>query len=111
MYGLGLRRLRHPTYTRWNECSRLIANAVIYYNAAISSRVLERKQAAGDNETVEVLKGISPVAWQHVNLFGRFEFSKRGKVDLAALVKVFDEPECWTRITRQNVQEDYMPPI
>ena len=90
----------------WNECSRLIANAVIYYNTAISSRVLERKQAAGDNETVEVLKGLSPVAWQHVNLFGRFEFSKRGKVDLAALVKVFDEPECWNRITQEKIEED-----
>jgi TnpA family transposase len=89
----------------WNECSRLIANAVIYYNAAISSRVLERKQAAGDNETVEILKGISPVAWQHVNLFGRFEFNKRGKVDLAALVKFFDEPECWNRITQEKTEE------
>jgi Tn3 transposase DDE domain len=84
---------------------------VIYYNATIASRVLERKQAAGDNETVEVLKDISPVAWQHVNLFGRFEFSKRGKVDLAALVKVFDEPQCWTRITQPNLQEDYTLPI
>src|SRR3954454_1540896 len=27
----------------WNECSRLIANAVIYYNAAITSRVLKQK--------------------------------------------------------------------
>jgi TnpA family transposase len=90
----------------WNECSRLIANTVIYYNAAISSRVLEQKQATGDDETVEILKGISPVAWQHVNLFGRFEFNKRGKVDLAAVVKVFDEPECWTRITKQNMGED-----
>ena len=95
----------------WNECSRLIANAVIYYNAAISSRVLQHKQAAGDDETVEILKGISPVAWQHVNLFGRFEFNKRARVDLAELVKVFNELECWTRITRQNMQEDYTPPI
>ena len=95
----------------WNECSRLIANAVIYYNAAISSRVLEQKQAASDDEMVGILKGISPVAWQHVNLYGRFEFNKRGNVDLAALVKVFDEPECWTRITQPNLQEDYTPPI
>jgi Tn3 transposase DDE domain len=66
----------------WNECSRLIANAVIYYNAAISSRVLQHKQAAADDETVEILKGILPVAWQHINLFGRFEFNKRARVDL-----------------------------
>ena len=84
---------------------------MIYYNAAISSRVLEQKQAAGDDGTVDILKGISPVAWQHVNLFGRFEFNKRGTIDLATLVKIFDKPECWVRITRQNMQEDYMPPI
>jgi hypothetical protein len=79
---------------------------VIYYNAAISSRVLEQKQAGGDDETVEILKAISPIAWQHVNLFGRFEFNKRGKVDLAALVKIFAEPECCSRITKQNIQKD-----
>ena len=73
--------------------------------------MLQHKQAAGDDETVEILKGISPVAWQHVNLFGRFEFNKRARVDLAELVKVFNELECWTRITRQNMQEDYTPPI
>jgi hypothetical protein len=60
---------------------------------------------------VEILKGISPVAWQHVNLYGRFEFNKRGKVDLATLVKIFDEPECWTRMTQQNMQGDYTPSI
>jgi hypothetical protein len=58
------------------------------------------------DDTVEVLKGISPVAWQYVNLFGRFEFNKRGKVDLAALLKVFDEPECWNRITQEKTEED-----
>jgi TnpA family transposase len=86
----------------WNECSRLIANAVIYYNAAITSRVLKQKEAEGDQKAVEVLIGISPVAWQHVNLFGRFEFNKMGKVDLDALVKIFEEPECWTRIMQEE---------
>jgi TnpA family transposase len=90
----------------WNECSRLIANAVIYYNAAISSRVLERKQASGDQRAVDILEGTSPVAWRHVNLFGRFEFNKTGKVDLDALVRVFDEPECWTRITKEERVEE-----
>jgi hypothetical protein len=89
----------------WNECSRLIANAVIYYNAAISSRVLRQRQVAGDKAAVDILKGISPVAWQHINLFGRFEFNKTGKVDLEALVKVFDEPECWTRMIQEELVE------
>ena len=54
----------------WNECSRLIANAVIYYNAAVLSRVFEQKQAVGDQEAMNIIKDVSPVAWQHVNLFG-----------------------------------------
>jgi hypothetical protein len=44
--------------------------------------------------TVSPWNPTQPVAWQHINLFGHFEFNKRGKVDLAALVKVFDEPDC-----------------
>jgi hypothetical protein len=54
----------------WNECSRLIANAVIYYNTALLSRVYGQKQAAGDQAAMEAIKGMSPVAWQHVNLIG-----------------------------------------
>ena len=80
----------------WNECSRLIANAVIYYNISILSRVLELKQAGRDQTAIDILKGTSPVAWQHVNLFGRFEFNKTaGTVDIDALVRRFDQPESW----------------
>ena len=52
----------------WNECSRLIANAVIYYNTLLLSRVYAQKQAAGDHVAAEIVKEISPNAWQHVHL-------------------------------------------
>ena len=52
----------------WNECSRLIANAVIYYNTLLLSRVYVKKQAAGDHVAAEIVKEISPNAWQHVHL-------------------------------------------
>lgn len=58
----------------WNECSRLVANAIIHYNTALLSRVYERKRAAGDQAATELITSMSPVAWQHVNLFGSFEF-------------------------------------
>jgi hypothetical protein len=75
----------------WNDCSRLIANAVIYYNMSILSRILELKKAEHDQVALDILKGTSPVAWQHVNLFGRFEFNKSGAaVDIDALVEYFD---------------------
>jgi TnpA family transposase len=52
----------------WNECSRLITNAIIYYNTALLSRVYEQKQAVHDQAAMEVIQGMSPVAWQHINL-------------------------------------------
>jgi hypothetical protein len=52
----------------WNECSRLIANAVIYYNTLLLSRVYAQKQAAGDDAAADIVKDISPNAWQHVHL-------------------------------------------
>lgn len=82
----------------WNECSRLIANAVIFYNTALLSKVYEQKLAAGDQAAIDALRGISPVAWQHVNLFGNFEFSDAGtKVDLDALATLFAEAAYWNQ--------------
>lgn len=60
----------------WNECSRLITNCIIYYNAAILSKLLAHKEATGDTQGAALLKQVSPVAWQHINLQGRYEFTK-----------------------------------
>ncbi len=82
----------------WNECSRLIANAVIYYNTLLLSRVYERKQADDDQEAMNVIKGVSPVAWQHVNLFGTFEFNQTAsEVDIDALAARYNDPVCWSK--------------
>lgn len=59
----------------WNECSRLITNAVIYYNTVLLSRVYYRKLATEDHAAMDVIQGLSPVAWQHNNLIGPFDFS------------------------------------
>ncbi|WP_425514495.1 Tn3 family transposase [Collimonas antrihumi] len=59
----------------WNECSRLIANAVIYYNTLILSRLYERKLISGGKLAIELMRRISPIARQHINLSGTFEFS------------------------------------
>ena len=59
----------------WNECSRLIANAIIYYNTLLLSRVYEQKLAADDQEAIKILRGTSPVAWRDVNLIGNFDFA------------------------------------
>ncbi len=61
----------------WNECSRLITNCIVYYNTAILSKLLSHKEEAGDSQNAEMLKQVSPIAWQHINLHGRYEFSKQ----------------------------------
>ncbi|MEZ4063785.1 Tn3 family transposase, partial [Salmonella enterica] len=70
-----------------NQCARLIANAVIYYNSAILSRLLTKCEAAGNAKALAVLTQISPVAWRHILLNGHYTFQSDGKViDLDALV-------------------------
>ena len=59
-----------------NECARLITNCIIYYNATILSHLLSLKETTDDSQGADMIKQISPVAWQHINLHGRYEFSK-----------------------------------
>jgi Tn3 transposase DDE domain len=62
------------------------------------SRVYEQKQAADDQEALAIVKDISPVAWQHINLFGTFEFSpSTSKVDIDAFVVRYADPTYWHR--------------
>jgi len=82
----------------WNECSRLIANAVIYYNTLLLSRVYVKKQAAGDHVAADIVKEISPVAWQHVHLIGAFNFEQaESHIDIDALAARYDDPAFWNR--------------
>ena len=57
-----------------HECTRLIANAIIYFNAELLSSLLERGDPDGLFEMGKLGK-ISPVAWQHINFYGQFEFN------------------------------------
>ncbi len=70
-----------------NQCARLIANAIIYYNSAILSRVLTKSETNGSDNIPELIRKISPVAWQHILLNGHYSFLNDGKViDMDALV-------------------------
>jgi len=57
----------------WHECSRLLTNCIIYYNMTLLSQLWARKEATQDRTH---LVHISPVAWQHINFYGRYEFTK-----------------------------------
>ena len=52
---------------------RLVGNAVIYYNSLILSEALGEFEQRGDLASAEVLKHVSPVAWQHINVYERYQ--------------------------------------
>jgi hypothetical protein len=79
----------------------VIANAVIYYNTALLSKVYEQKVAAGDLDAIAFIQGMSPVAWQHVNMFGSFEFSDdEQSIDLEALAARYADWVFWSNATQ-----------
>ena len=70
-----------------NQCARLIANVIIAYNSVLLSKLLERYQDAGNQKAIQLLQKISPVAWRHIHLLGRYMFRDRGQpIDLDALL-------------------------
>lgn len=72
----------------WGECGRLITNCIIYYNALILSNLLEHKEKIGDLEGAARLAQVSPVAWQHINLYGRYEFNHEPEIiDINSIVQ------------------------
>jgi Tn3 transposase DDE domain len=82
----------------WNECSRLIANAIIYHNTLLLSRVYKQKLAAAVLEASKILKGISPVAWRNINLIGNFDFTASSSpVDIEALAARYQNEDFWRR--------------
>ena len=74
-----------------NQCARLIANAIIYYNSAILSRLLARYEANGNAKALAMIKKISPAAWRHVHLNGHYTFRGTGPlIDLDSIVAGLD---------------------
>lgn len=59
----------------WNECARLLTNAIIYFNSLILSNLLTFYRATGDQENLELVKKVSPLAWVNVNLNGTYSFT------------------------------------
>jgi Tn3 transposase DDE domain len=72
----------------WEECSRLVTNSIIYDNAAILSDLFTHKEHLGDAAGAALLTHVSPVAWQHINLCGRYEFTQGPEpINIAAIVE------------------------
>jgi TnpA family transposase len=74
-----------------NQCARLVANAIIYYNSAILSRLLIKYEASQNTKALVLIKKMSPAAWRHIHLNGHYTFCNNGKIiDLDAIVAGLD---------------------
>ena len=72
----------------WNDGGRLMANCIIFYIALILSNVLRRQAEKGDSLAPGSLATVSPVAWQHIAFYGRYEFTKSFQpIDIDAIVQ------------------------
>ena len=75
----------------WSECSRLLTNCIIYYNACILSELLERAERRQDYQRADAIKRANPASWKHVNLYGAYTFLDIGDgVDLQELVNLLE---------------------
>ena len=82
----------------WNECERLltnaITNAIIYFNSLILTRLLEHFEAEGDDKNMEIIKQVSPVAWHNINLNGTYSFSfEQNLLDLDEIMQTIVQNE------------------
>ena len=70
-----------------NECGRLLANVVIAYNSILLSMLLNRRQTTAKEKFLEMLRKISPVAWQHIHFLGHYLFrGNNHPIDLEAIL-------------------------
>jgi hypothetical protein len=83
----------------WNECARFITNNIIYYQSYILSALLAQKEKEGKQNEADLITRISPIAWQNVNLLGRFEFQKQQNVvDIEEMIRLLEQKIIWQQL-------------
>jgi hypothetical protein len=91
--GRGITNEQHPAFP-WPQEGHLACT------------VARHKLAANDQNAIEILKGISPVAWRNVNLIGNFDFTTgTSPVDIEALAERYENPDFWRR-SLQEADDD-----
>jgi len=83
----------------WNECARFITNNIIFYQSYILSALLTQKEKEGKQEEADLIKRISPIAWQNVNLLGRFEFQKQqDTINIEEMISLLAQKILWHQL-------------
>lgn len=68
------------------ESIRLLANAVIFYNASLLSKLYEHYLKVDPEKAKQIIR-LSPVAWQHISFIGKYEFySKENPIQIQKVI-------------------------
>ncbi|MCA1678392.1 MAG: transposase, partial [Actinobacteria bacterium] len=62
-------------------CLAIVVNAIIAWNTVYTQRVLDELLAAGELITTSELEHISPLAHQHIHLYGHYPFDLASRPD------------------------------
>jgi hypothetical protein len=107
-------RIRKSSVSKqnWNNISGVNVlgfspNCIIFYNTFILSALLTQAEKAERVEEAKVIKGISPIAWRHVNLLGRFEFQRpHDPLDIDELIRTVEQEIVWQKQKLTDEQLD-----
>ena len=88
IHGKNFRGTNDREISIWNECARLLANATIYYNATILTKLMDYNERQGDVAQANLIKKFSPVAWTHINFYGRYDLLRNdSSIDLDKIIR------------------------
>ena len=71
-----------------NQCGRLIANGLSYYNSRILSLFYKKCEDKKKVKALKLAKKISPIAWRHLHFDGHYTF--RNDEDIIDLETIID---------------------
>ena len=76
---------------QWNDCARVIANCIIFYNSALLSGLIEQFEMKNKPDVVEMIANLSPVAWAHIQLAGKYSFGhEKITIDIEQMLRGVD---------------------
>jgi TnpA family transposase len=100
IHGKNFRGTNDREISIWNECARLLANATIYFNASILTKLMDYNERQGDVAQANLIKKFSPVAWTHINFYGRYDLLRNdASIDLDKIIR---------QLSTKAIEVDYL---
>ena len=82
IHGKNFRGTNDREISIWNECARLLANVTIL------TKLMDYNERQGDVAQANLIKKFSPVAWNHINFYGRYDLLRNdSSIDLDKIIR------------------------